>query len=203
MTRIKICGLTRDEDVSCVNSLLPDYAGFVFAKGRRRYISPDTAERFRSGLDERITTVGVFVDEDPDIIAEIAGRGIIGCVQLHGRESEEYIGRVKSMTGLPVIKAFRIESEADAAAAESSCADMILLDTGAGGTGETFDHTVLNVMKRPYFIAGGLSPENVGMIMYGYHPYGLDVSSGVETNGNKDPEKIRQFIETVSMNDEI
>ena len=197
MTKIKICGLMREEDVFCLNEQLPDLAGFIFAKGRRRYIPPETAKRFREMLVPEIKTVGVFVDESELMICEIAQKGIIDYVQLHGQEDESFIRKIKEGTGLPVIKAFRVKTPDDVRKAASSCADMILLDNGAGGTGEMFDHGLLEAADRPYILAGGLAPGNIADIVRKYSPYGVDASSGVETDGKKDPEKIKSFIKAV------
>lgn len=195
-TKIKICGIMRDEDCDSLNELMPDFAGFVFAKGRRRYILPETARRFREKLDKRIKTVGVFLNEDIETVLSIAKSGIIDAVQLHGSETDDMIGRIKTETGLPVIKAFMAKGAVDVDSAMSSPADTLLFDNGCG-TGERFDWEMLEDVDRIYFLAGGLSPENVGEAVKRYNPYGVDVSSGVETDGQKDFDKIRRFIEAV------
>lgn len=197
MTKIKICGIMREEDVGYVNELLPDYVGFIFANGRRRYITPETALRFRTALDKRIKTVGVFVDEDIDVICDIARSGAIGAIQLHGNETDEQVRKIREMTGLTVLKAYAVDNAADVNEALASPADYLLLDNGAGGTGESFDWDYLEDVDRLYILAGGLTPENVAAAIRKYCPYGVDVSTGVETDGNKDYDKIRRFINAV------
>ena len=196
MTKIKICGIMRDCDCGFLNEALPDYAGFIFVEGRRRCISPETAAGFREKLDRRIKTVGVFLDDDIERIVKIAGMGIIDMVQLHGRETDEYIAEVKERTGLPVMKAFTVRGIIDVNTALHSAADMLLMDNGAG-TGEMFDHELIEEADRFFFLAGGLDPDNVGAAVERYCPYGVDVSTGVETDGQKDRDKIMRFIEAV------
>ena len=196
MTRIKICGIMREQDCDVLNEVLPDLAGFIFWKKSRRCITREAALRFRDRIDRRIKTVGVFVDEDIDTICDIAGSGAVDVIQLHGNESEETVEQVKSLTGIPVIKAFTVKSAADIDPAMKSGADMLLLDNGRG-TGESFDWDNLDDLDRLYYLAGGLAPENVGAAITRYTPYGVDVSSGVETNGQKDPDKIRRFVQAV------
>lgn len=196
MTKIKLCGLTRACDIEYVNELLPGYIGFVFAQKSRRYVTPQLAEDLRKRLDRRITPVGVFVDEEPEVIAELLQRGIIEAVQLHGSEDEEYVKRLRELTDKKIIKAFRIRSREDIRAANASTADCVLLDSGAG-TGETFDWSLLNEINRPFFLAGGLDAGNVGQAIARFHPYGVDASSSLETDGYKDMEKLRAFVNAV------
>ncbi|MBE6858889.1 MAG: phosphoribosylanthranilate isomerase [Ruminococcus sp.] len=196
MTKIKLCGLTRPCDIECVNELLPEYIGFVFAPKSRRYISPEKAEVLREHLDDRITPVGVFVDEKIEVIADLIKRKIIDIVQLHGNESEKYITGLRRVIDCPVIKAFRIESEADIVSANNSSADYILLDSG-GGTGKVFDHLLLKDIARPYFLAGGLTPENVETAVKQLKSFAVDVSSSLETDGFKDKIKMTAFVNAV------
>ena len=196
MTKIKLCGLTRPCDIECVNELLPEYIGFVFAPKSRRYISPEKAEKLRTILDSRITPVGVFVDENIDVIADLVKRDIIDVVQLHGNESEQYIEDLRRVINCPVIKAFRIESEADIVSANNSSADYVLLDSG-GGTGKVFDHLLLKDIARPYFLAGGLIPENVETAVKQLKSFAVDVSSSLETDGFKDKIKMTAFVNAV------
>ena len=196
MTKIKLCGLTRPCDIECVNELLPEYIGFVFAPKSRRYISPEKAEVLREHLDDRITPVGVFVDEKIEIIADLIKRKIIDIVQLHGNESEQYIEDLRRVIDCPVIKAFRIESEADIVSANNSSADYVLLDSG-GGTGKVFDHSLLKDIARPYFLAGGLTPENVETAVKQLKSFAVDVSSSLETDGFKDKIKMTAFVNAV------
>ena len=196
MTKIKLCGLTRPCDIEYVNELLPEYIGFVFAPKSRRYISPEKAEVLREHLDDRITPVGVFVDEKIEIIADLIKRKIIDIVQLHGNESEKYITGLRRVIDCPVIKAFRIESEADIASANQSSADYVLLDSG-GGTGKVFDHSLLKDIARPYFLAGGLTPENVETAVKQLAPFAVDASTSLETDGFKDKIKMTAFVNAV------
>jgi len=140
--------------------------------------------------------VGVFVDESAEIVARLLNDGTIDIAQLHGGEDEEYISRLRKLTGKPIIKAFRIESEEDIARAEKSSADHILLDSGMG-TGKVFDWSLIQSIKRPYFLAGGLDCDNVGEAIKKLRPYAVDVSSGIETNGLKDKEKMAAFVAKV------
>ena len=196
MTKIKLCGLTRPCDIEYVNELLPEYIGFVFAPKSRRYISPEKAEVLREHLDDRITPVGVFVDEKIEVIADLIKRKIIDIVQLHGNESEQYIEDLRRVIDCPVIKAFRIESEADIVSANNSSADYVLLDSG-GGTGKVFDHSLLKDIARPYFLAGGLTPENVETAVKQLVPFAVDASSSLETDGFKDRNKMTAFVKAV------
>ena len=196
MTKIKLCGLTRPCDIECVNELLPEYIGFVFAPKSRRYISPEKAEVLREHLDDRITPVGVFVDEKIEVIADLIKHKIIDIVQLHGNESEKYITGLRRVIDCPVIKAFRIESEADIVSANNSSADYVLLDSG-GGTGKVFDHSLLKDIARPYFLAGGLTPENVETAVKQLKSFAVDASSSLETDGFKDKIKMTAFVNAV------
>ena len=194
MTKIKICGIKNDADVEVINRMLPEYTGFMFYEKSKRYISVEQAAGLREKLDKRVKTAGVFVNEDPEKIKEIARTGIIDIIQLHGSENDGYINAVKSGTGLPVIQAFRIDGPDDIGKAERSAADMVLLDSGSGGTGTSFDWSLIRDIGRDYFLAGGLSPENVEEAIRAVSPFAVDVSSGVETDGIKDAEKIEEFI---------
>ena len=196
MTKIKLCGLTRPCDIECVNELLPEYIGFVFAPKSKRYISPEKAQQLREILDGRITPVGVFVDENIEVIADLIKRKIIDAVQLHGNESEQYITDLRRVIDCPVIKAFQIESKADIVSANNSSADFVLLDSG-GGTGKVFDHSLLKDIARPYFLAGGLTPENVETAVKQLKSFAVDVSSSLETDGFKDKIKMTAFVNAV------
>lgn len=197
MTKIKLCGLTRPCDIEAANELGPEYIGFVFAKGSRRYTDVDKAAGLRALLRPDISAVGVFVNEEPECVAALLKRGIIDVAQLHGGEDEAYIHRLRALTDAPIIKAFRVETERDVITAERSGADYILLDSGSGGTGTVFDWRLLRRMERPYFLAGGLNPDNAAQAVGALHPYAVDVSSGIETNKLKDAEKMRAFVRAV------
>lgn len=200
MTRVKMCGLRRAEDIEAANRLMPEYIGFVFAPASRRFISLEEAAALRQALSPGIRAVGVFVDEDAETVARLLESGVIDIAQLHGNEDEAYIARLKARTGKPVIRAFRVKNAEDLRAAEASPADMILLDAGAGD-GKTFDWSMLSSVSRPYFLAGGLTPENTAEAVKRYHPFAVDVSSGIETDGFKDCNKMRAFMRAVREGD--
>lgn len=197
MTKIKLCGLRRECDITYVNELMPDYIGFIFAEKSKRFVSVKEAEKLEKKLDERITPVGVFVDAPMDFIASIVDRGIIRAVQLHGKEDNQYIKELRKKADCTIIKAFRIESEEDVKEAEESVADYVLLDSGSG-SGKTFDWSLINNIKRDYFLAGGLTPENVTEAIKTLHPFGVDASSSLETEGYKDKEKMEMFCRNVT-----
>ena len=196
MTKIKFCGLTGDCDIDAANELRPEYVGFVFAPKSKRYVAPERAAELKSQLAAGIKAVGVFVNDDLYHVAELLNRGIIDIAQLHGSEDEEYIGHLRQLTGKPIIRAFRIKTAEDIAEAEKCTADHVLLDSGAG-TGEVFDWKLIKNMKRPYFLAGGLSPDNVENAVEQLSPYAVDVSSGIETDGVKDKAKMAAFAAAV------
>lgn len=194
MAKVKICGLMKTADVEAVNLYKPDYCGFVLSRPFKRYISKDAAAHLKGLLDKRIKVVGVFVDCPPDEAACFAEDGIIDVLQLHGHEDDSYIEKLKKLTDKPVVKAFAIKNENDIERARNSKADYVILDNGKG-TGVSFDWTLIRDIGRKFGLAGGLNAENVAEAIKTYNPYLVDVSSGVETDGVKDPEKIRKFIE--------
>lgn len=196
MTKIKFCGLTRPCDIAAANEIKPDYVGFVFAPNSKRRVGYKQAVDLKNLLSKNIKAVGVFLNEDIEQVISLLNLGIIDAAQLHGDESVDYIRRIQQETGKPVIKAFRIHSEADVAAAEETIADYIILDAGTG-EGKTFDWNLVEQFQKPYFLAGGLKPENVKEAMRQLHPYALDVSTGIETDGLKDKQKMADFAATV------
>lgn len=197
MTRIKLCGLKSLNDVIAANAVQPDYIGFVFAKTSKRFITPQTAEELRKKLDRKITAVGVFVNEPVEVVAELLNKGIIDMAQLHGNESEEYMTLLRKKTDKKLIKAFSVNEAKKFQAAYSCSADYILFDSGSGGTGKSFDWSILQDFGRPYFLAGGLNITNVSEAVSRLHPYAVDVSSGVETDGRKDDVKMAAFVNAV------
>jgi phosphoribosylanthranilate isomerase len=228
MPKIKVCGLFREEDIDYVNEARPDYAGFVFAKSRRQ-VTASLAARLRSRLGEGIVPAGVFVNAPVQDIAALYRDGIIAVVQLHGGEGRDYILRLKGVCEAPVIKAIPVKSREDLlpwtaegarAAAVLPGADFLLLDNGAGGTGETFNWRLAlgdradnggnaagqRAFTLPCFIAGGITVHNIEEALTlrpgGAKPYGIDVSSGAETGGLKDREKILRLVELVRKNGE-
>ena len=193
MAKIKFCGLTRPCDIETVNELKPDYIGFVFWQKSKRYITRRKAKELKAMLSNNIKAVGVFVDEDILQVVELLKDGTIDIAQLHGSEDEAYIKELKNLTGKQIIKAFKIESNADISMANESSADYVLLDAGMGD-GKTFDWNIINNIQRPYFLAGGLDCNNVSEAVSKLAPFAVDVSSGIETEGLKDPTKMREFM---------
>ncbi len=148
-------------------------------------------------LDPAIKAAGVFVNEPVESVADLLKQGIIDIAQLHGKEDEDYISALRTMTDRPVFKAFRIDCEEDVEKANASSADYVLLDSGNGGTGTVFDWDLLQGIKRPYYLAGGLNTENITEAVTSLKPYGVDVSSGIETDGLKDQAKMTDFVNKV------
>lgn len=198
-TGIKICGLSRPEDIDYVNEAQPDFCGFVIGvTASRRNVTVTQLAKLRQRLSEQICPVGVFVNAVPEFIAELLNDGVIDAAQLHGSEDEVYIARLRAMTEKPLIKAFSVKSLTDLEKAERSSADLVLLDHGKGGTGESFDWELLRHWKnRPYILAGGLSADNIAEAVRKYRPYAVDLSSSVETEGKKDREKILAAVAAV------
>ena len=195
-TRIKMCGLASPEDIAVANALLPEYIGFVFAAASRRYIAYEEAAALKARLDPAVRAVGVFVDEAPETVAELLARGTIDLAQLHGHEDEAYLKKLRALTQKPLIRAFCVTSAEDIHLANASTADFVLLDSGAG-SGRTFAWELLRGIRRPYFLAGGLTPENVAEAIEECRPFAVDVSSGIETAGRKDPAKMNAFCAAV------
>jgi len=198
--KIKICGIRRPEDVIVLNQLMPDYAGFVFADSKRQ-ISVREAERLSEMMDRNITRVGVFAGQSPEFIAELLNAGIIHRAQLHGDENQEYRIELKKRIRKPenrkLILAYRINTKKDIRSINIEEEDDLLLDSGitaSGGSGLTFDWSVTDGMNRSFFLAGGLNEKNIASAVKQVRPWAVDVSSGVETDGYKDPEKMHRFI---------
>ncbi len=210
MTKIKICGLSRREDIESVNMVSPDYIGFImgFPKSHRN-ITIERAKTLRAGLKEGIQVVGVFVDAEISMIVDACAQKVIDVIQLHGREDIRYIERLKAVLAsvevqAKIIKAIQVKSKEDLTLIKEVPADMILLDAGMGG-GKLFSQEQMDLLKsvnRDYFLAGGLNPENVSELLESLHPFGVDVSSGVETEKKKDRKKIRRFVQNVRDYDE-
>lgn len=201
MTRVKICGLSREADMVIVNHYLPDYAGFVFAESRRQ-VTLEVAKKLISMMDKSIIPVGVFVDASMDEVVKTVQFCGLRAVQLHGNEDESYASALKiKLPEMMIMKAVRMKDENSAVQANVFPCDLLLLDTYAkgeqGGTGQTFDWELAKQVTKPYLLAGGLSIDNVENAMALLCPYGVDVSSGVETNGFKDVLKIDGWMNTV------
>ncbi|MDE7329195.1 MAG: phosphoribosylanthranilate isomerase [Clostridia bacterium] len=195
MTKIKFCGLSREQDIQAANQLLPDYIGFVFAKNSKRYVSEVQAAKLKSLLSPAIKAVGVFVDEKVEVVADLLNRGVIDIAQLHGNEDGSYVDRLKSLTDKKILQAFKINAKQDVLRAKSSGCDFVLLD-GGSGDGKTFDYSLIKDFDRPFFLAGGLTADNLQSAL-SLKPYAVDCSSGIETNGAKDPAKMADFIQTI------
>lgn len=196
MTKIKICGLRREQDIRYANELMPDYIGFVFLKGKMRYVTFEEAAHLRSLLDPAIPAVGVFVNEPVENVIRLLQSGTIQIAQLHGQEDEAYAEELRRAGDHCIIRAFAVRSSEDIHRAFAFPADYPLLDNGKG-TGEPFDWSLFQEQEKPFFLAGGLSPENVKEAIECFHPYAVDVSSGVETDGFKDYEKMKAFMDAV------
>ncbi len=196
MTKIKLCGMRRVIDIQTANTLKVEFIGFVFWTKSKRMVTPEEAAELKSILSPDIAAVGVFVDEKAETVAELLNRGTIDIAQLHGSEDEAYVRHLRTLTRKPLIQVFRIREQKDLEAAACSSAESVLLDAGKGD-GITFDWNLLRDFTRPYFLAGGLTPENVSAAIDQLHPYAVDISSGIETNGIKDAEKMTAFVKAV------
>ncbi|MDR2425954.1 MAG: phosphoribosylanthranilate isomerase [Endomicrobium sp.] len=197
MTKIKICGLKREEDIKYANETKPDYIGFVFA-GEKRKITFENAAELKTMLDKKIKSVGVFVNEKIDNIINLSAEGIIDLIQLHGGEDEAYIYRLKEKTDKPVIKAIRVKEKMHNF---NTAADFALFDAYTeneyGGSGKSFDTELIKEYDHPFFIAGGINVGNVETVIKELNPFCVDLSSGVESGGVKDLNKIREIVKTV------
>ena len=212
MQKIKLCGMMKPCDIEYANRVKPDFVGFIFANTRRK-ISAAQAKQFREALDAEIPAVGVFVNEDISVIASLVQDGCIDMIQLHGEEDVDYIRRLREICDVPVIKAVKVQTVEQIWQAAALPVDYLLLDTYRkgvlGGTGEAFDWELLRAAKaaagdtaegelfgKPYFLAGGLHAGNLREAA-ALGSYGLDVSSGIETDGNKDFTKMVEVMELV------
>jgi len=219
--KVKMCGISKVETIPAVVEAKPDYMGLVFAPSKRQ-VTVDQAKtlveelhkqytkRYNNGAeqsnDDEIKTVGVFVNETLENLVTIATEVNLDAVQLHGDEDEAFIQSLKERTNVEVWKAVQIRSAADAEAWIDSRADMLLFDAyhkdERGGTGEVFDWSCLDEFERPFMLAGGIDSTNVARAIRTVRPYGIDISSGIETDGVKDDEKIKAFtniVRTIAM----
>jgi phosphoribosylanthranilate isomerase len=202
-TLVKLCGMHRPEDVAAANAAGPDLVGFVVDFPRsHRSVPVAVLPALTAGVDPAIARVGVFVDEAPAVVAGLVASEAIDACQLHGHEDEAYLAGLRAelaragVAKAPVIQAFRVRERADVERAEASSADVILLDNGQG-TGERFDWSLVTHVARPFILAGGLDPTNVTGAIVVTHPLGVDMSSGVETDGIKDEIKMRAAVAAV------
>ncbi len=194
--KIKLCGLTREQDIEAANRCAPDFVGFVFAESRRR-ISMETASRFRRMLAPEIRTVGVFVNAPIEQIETLCKEKTITLIQLHGDEDAAYCAEIRRRTGVPVIRAVRVRSAEQIRQAEGEACDCLLLDAAAegayGGSGTRFDLSLIPPLQKPFFLAGGLDENNLIQAAAQCRPWAVDVSSGAETCGLKDAEKMARL----------
>ena len=199
MVKIKICGLKRMEDIEIVNKYKPDYIGFVFADSKRK-VSHDLARKMKQNLDHSIKSVGVFVDADTDEILNLYNGGIIEIAQLHGRESEDYIKKLKQKSNchLKIINSVEMSDKTDLLKYDDSVADYLLLDSGKG-SGKTFDWQLIrNDLKKEFFLAGGLNTDNIPLAIKEFNPFAVDLSSSLETDGYKDEIKIKKLMGAIN-----
>ena len=197
-TKIKICGLRRREDILAVNEAKPDYCGFIIEFPRSfRSITEVQVRELVQELSAKISAVGVFVNAPIELVSGLLNDGTLALAQLHGQEDESYIRELKKITGKPVIKAFSVKTKEDIEKALISPADYILLDQGSGGTGKTFDWSLIPQIRREFFLAGGIGAENLEQAIREIRPYAVDLSSSVETDKWKDSEKIRNVVDIV------
>ena len=219
--KVKMCGISKVETIPAVVEAKPDYMGLVFAPSKRQ-VTVDQAKtlveelhkqytkRYNNGAEQsnndEIKTVGVFVNETLDNLVSIATEANLDVVQLHGDEDEAFIQSIKERSNVEVWKAVQIRNAADAEAWIDSSADMLLFDAyhkdERGGTGEVFDWSCLDEFERPFMLAGGIDSTNVARAIRTVRPYGIDISSGIETKGVKDDEKIKAFtniVRTIAM----
>lgn len=197
MTKIKLCGLRSAEDIAAVNAAAPDYAGFILTQRFWRYVPPEQVKQLRRALSGGIETVGVIVDEPVEYAAALLNEGVVDSLQLHGGETEAYISALRALApGHALCRALRIKGREDLTAARACTADRLLLDSGAG-CGQTFDWSLTAGFGRPFILAGGLNAQNVAAAIAQVHPWGVDVSSGIETDKRKDARKIQAFVNAV------
>lgn len=201
MPRIKLCGMFRECDIDYANEAKPDLAGFILTGGYRRSVTQDWARLQKLRLSHDIQTVGVFVNEPVDRVADIYKSGIINLIQLHGDEDKDYILSLKKLVcDAPVLKAVRVRATEDILDADKLPVDYLLLDTYrkgvAGGTGEIFDWSLIPETDKPVFLAGGIDLGNIDKAA-ALNVYALDVSSGIETEGLKDRNKMIEIVKRV------
>ncbi len=197
--KIKLCGMFRECDIDYINEAMPDYVGFIvmFPKSHRN-IDLDAALRLKSRLSPEIKSVAVSVNAPVEQFAEFAKSGAAELLQCHGSEDADYIARLRGLTGVPIIKAIKVTCAEDIERAQELGADFLLLDGGTGN-GRAFDHSLIDAAKIrvPFFLAGGLTPENIRQTVRDFLPYGVDLSSGIETDKLKDRNKILTAVREV------
>lgn len=201
--KIKFCGCRCVEDVEKCNVVMPDYMGMILSKGFQRTIDPETARQMVREKERGIVATGIFVDEPLDVMLRTLDQVPLDIIQLHGHENSEMIFQLRKKTGLPVWKAVRVQNENTIKEAQKLGADMLVLEGfikgKIGGTGVTADWDLIAKARplTPFFLAGGLSPENVREAMKIVQPVGVDLSSGIETAGKKDIEKMKKIVDII------
>ena len=198
MPKIKICGLFREQDIEFANEAKPDFTGFVFAEKSKRFVDFKQAENLRKNLSGEIIPVGVFVNAKTEDIVSLRKNGIIGMVQLHGGETDEYIEELKSKCEAKIIRALNLNknSNSQLSALNSQLCNYTLLDSQTPGSGHVFNWECLQGMdlSKNVFLAGGVNLQNIKEALK-LNPFAVDVSSGAETDGVKDREKILSLVE--------
>lgn len=201
--KVKMCGMRRMEDIAYANEVRPDAIGYIFFKKSKRYVTGEQAGKLDQNLDQTIQSVGVFVNETIENIIKIAKEVPLDVIQLHGDEDLDYIKDLKAKTQLPIWKAVRVKDTKDIKKAEQLPVEYVLLDTFTeekdmyGGTGKVMNYDLIprEGISKPFFIAGGLHSKNIKEITEKVHPYGIDISSGIETDGYKDLIKMKEIME--------
>lgn len=201
--KLKFCGIRRIEDVTYCNVFRPDYMGMILSSGFRRSVSIAEAAALVREKCQDIAAVGVFVNAKPEEIVRVLRAVPLNVIQLHGSEDAAVVAAVREGTGLPVWKAVRVRSEAEIRKAEQLGADQLVLEGyvpgQVGGTGVTanWDLIAKASPQMPFFLAGGLKPENLKEAVQKVHPAGIDLASGIETEGFKDYEKMKKIVKIV------
>lgn len=201
--KVKMCGMRRKEDIAYANEVKPDAIGYIFFPKSKRYVTGQQAKELDQNLDQNILSVGVFVNETIEKVIEIANQVPLNVIQLHGDEGSTYIQQLKQQTDKEVWKAVRVKDTKDIEEAEQLPVDKLLLDTFTeekdiyGGTGKVMNYDLIpkEGISKPFFIAGGLHSKNIKEITEKIHPYGIDISSGIETDGYKDLKKMKEIMQ--------
>jgi phosphoribosylanthranilate isomerase len=203
MTLIKICGITNLDDALAAIDAGADALGFNFYKPSPRYITPQNAREIIAQLPKSVRKIGVFVNEEPEIVKNVAAESGVTALQLHGDESPDYCRELA--VNQSIIKTFAVSSDFDSSVTQRYQVDAIMLDTKhnslRGGTGRVFDWSIAQQASKiipKLFLAGGLSPENVADAIESVHPFAVDACSSLEVMpGKKNHERIRAFVEAV------
>ena len=201
--KVKMCGMRRKEDIAYANEVKPDAVGYIFFPKSKRYVTGQQAKEFDQDLDQDILSVGVFVNETIEKVIEIANQVPLDVIQLHGDEDHTYIEQLKQQTDKEIWKVVRVKDTNDIKEAEKLPVDKLLLDTFTeekdmyGGTGKVMNYNLIpkEEISKPFFIAGGLHSNNIKEIIKKVHPYGIDISSGIETDGYKDLKKMKEIMQ--------